>query len=171
VNLRETPDASVGVLVDARLPTGSQEDLLGNGKFTGRALAIVNTRLGDFSPHVNVGYLYHAGGQQNDAVLGTVGFDHRMSNQFTLAADLVSELQVGDSKLKLPGEVTYDAPFRRTLDPTNIPVIRDDIVNGSFGFKLAPAHNTIIVLNTLFPLNRGGLRPNLVYTAGIERTF
>jgi len=27
------------------------------------------------------------------------------------------------------------------------------------------------VLNTLFPLNRGGLRPNIVYTAALEYTF
>jgi hypothetical protein len=83
----------------------------------------------------------------------------------------VTELQVGDSKLQMPGIVTYDAPFRRTLNPTNIPGIRDDIVNGSFGFKIAPARRTIVVLNALFPLNRGGLRPNLVWTAGIERTL
>ena len=94
-----------------------------------------------------------------------------MSDTFTLAADLVTELQVGDSKLTLPGLVTYEAPFRRTLNPTNIPSIRDDIVNGSFGFKAAPARNTLLVVNTLFPLNRGGLRPNIVYTAGIEYTF
>ena len=49
--------------------------------------------------------------------------------------------------------------------------MRDDIVNGSFGVKFAPARNTIIVLNVLFPLNRGGLRPNLAYTVGLERTF
>jgi hypothetical protein len=78
---------------------------------------------------------------------------------------------VGDSKLHLPGQVTYDAPFRRTLNPTNIPDIRDDIVNGSFGFKVTPARNTTGVLNALFPLNRGGLRANLVYTAAIEYTF
>jgi hypothetical protein len=171
VSLRETPSASVAVLIDARFPTGSEEDLLGSGKFTGRALAILDSRMGDFSPHVNAGYLHHAGTEQNDAVLGTVGFDHRLADNFTLAADLVTELQVGDSKLSLPGIVNYEAPFRRSLNPTNIPAIRDDIVNGSFGFKLAPARNTIIVVNTLFPLNRGGLRPNIVYTAGIERTF
>jgi hypothetical protein len=49
--------------------------------------------------------------------------------------------------------------------------MRDDIVNGSFGAKITPARNTTLVLNTLFPLNRGGLRANLVYTAGIEYTF
>jgi hypothetical protein len=171
LNLRESPSASVAVLIDGRFPTGGEQDLLGSGKFSGRALAIINSRMGDFSPHLNVGYLHHAGDRQNDAVLGTVGFDHRMSDGFTLAADLVSELQVGDSKLVLPGLVTWEAPFRRTLDPTNIPKIRDDIVNGSFGFKATPAHNTLLVVNALFPLNRGGMRPNLVYTAGIERTF
>ena len=171
VNLRETPDASVAVLLDARFPTGSEADLLGGGKFAGRALAIIDSRLGDFSPHANVGYLHHAGDRQNDAVLATLGFDQRLRETVTLAADLVSELQVGDSKLSLPELVTYEAPFRRTLNPTNIPEIRDDIVNGSFGVKVAPARRTIIVLNALFPLNRGGLRPNLVYTAGIEHTF
>ncbi|HMH86499.1 MAG TPA: transporter [Gemmatimonadaceae bacterium] len=171
INLRETPDAAFAFLVDGRFPTGSEKDLLGSGKFAGRALLIFNSRFGDFSPHLNAGYLHHAGDQQNDAVLGTLGFDDRIAEGVTLAADLVSELQVGDAKLHLPGIVTYDAPFRRTLNPTNIPDVRDDIVNGSFGFKMMPARSTTLVLNTLFPLNRGGLRANLVYTAGIEYTF
>ena len=171
VNFRDAPEGGFAMLVDGRFPTGSQEDLLGSGKFSGRALLIFNSKFGDFSPHVNAGFLYHANKQQNDAVLATAGFDQRMSDAFTLAADLVTELQVGDSKLPLPGIVTYDIPFRRTLNPTNIPEIRDDIVNGSFGFKIAPARRTTIVLNTLFPLNRGGLRPNLVYTAGLEYLF
>ena len=171
MNFRQTPGSSFAFLVDGRFPTGSPKDLLGSGKFAGRALAIFNSRFGDFSPHLNAGYLYHAGTQQNDAVLGTVGFDNRLAESVTLAADLVTELQVGDSKLHLPPLVTYESPFRRTLNPTNIPDIRDDIVNGSFGVKLTPARNTTVVLNSLFPLNRGGLRANLVYTAGIEYTF
>ena len=171
VNMRDTPDASIAFLVDGRFPTGSEEDLLGAGKFSGRALMILSSKLGDFAPHLNAGYLYHAAKQQNDAILGTVGFDQRLGDPVTLAADLVTELQVGDSKLNLPGVVTYDVPFRRTINPTNIPEMRDDIVNGSFGFKIAPARKTTIVLNTLFPLNRGGLRPNIVYTAALEYTF
>ena len=171
LNLRDTPASSFAILADGRFPTGSEEDLLGAGKFSGRALLILNSKFGDFSPHLNAGYLYHAAKEQNDAVLGTVGFDQRLADPITLALDLVTELQVGDSKLPLPRLVTYDFPFRRTLNPTNIPETRDDVVNGSFGFKISPARQTTIVLNTLFPLNRGGLRPNLVYTAGIEYTF
>ena len=84
------------------------------------------------------------GGNQNDAVLGTVGFDQSLE-RCTLAADLVSELQVGDSKLELPPAVHYESPFQRTLKPTEIPDTRDDIVNGSFGFKISAAKNLTAV--------------------------
>ncbi|HMA19458.1 MAG TPA: transporter, partial [Gemmatimonadaceae bacterium] len=171
VNFRNTDNSGAGLLFDARLPTGSEKDLLGAGKFSGRMLAIFASKFGDFSPHVNVGYLYRAGKEQNDAVLGTAGFDHRLGAGVTLAADLVSELQVGDSNLELPAVVHYDSPFQRSLNPTDIPDIRDDIVNGSFGFKIAAGRNLVAVVNTLFPLNRGGLRPNMVYTAGVEYGF
>ena len=57
----------------------------------------------------------------NDAVLATAGFDHLIAPRITLAADLVSELQVGRSNLILPGPVTYDSPFHRVIQPTTIP--------------------------------------------------
>lgn len=169
--LSETKSTGVAFLIDARFPTGSSKDELGSGSFAGRALGVFASRYGDFSPHVNVGYLYRAGERQNDAVLGTVGFDHRMAQRVTLAADLVSELQVGDSRLHLPKPVHYESPFERTVRVTDIPDTRDDIVNGSFGFKIVPARNLNLVLNTLFPLNRGGLRADLIYTAGVEYNF
>jgi hypothetical protein len=134
-------------------------------------MAIVSSRFGDFSPHINAGYLYRSGHEENDAVVGTVGFDHRLGSGITLATDLVSEFQVGDSKLVLPQPVHYDSPFQRTVNPTEIPDTRDDIINGSFGFKINAAKNLTAVLNSLFPLNRGGLRADLIYTAGLEYSF
>lgn len=170
-NIRSTQTSGFALLFDARFPTGSSKDELGSGSFAGRGVAVFTSTYGDFSPHANVGYLYRAGALQNDAVLGTAGFDYRMAEKVTLATDLVSELQVGDSKLHLPEPVHYDAPFQRTVRVTDIPDKRDDIVNGSFGFKLVPAKNATLVLNALFPLNRGGLRADLVYTAGVEYNF
>jgi hypothetical protein len=170
-NLRTTGNTSMGVLFDGRFPTGSQKDLLGAGKFSGRLLGVFASRFGDFSPHLNVGYLYRAGERSNDAVLGTAGFDHVLGAGITLAADVVSELQVGDSELQLPGIVTYESPFLRTINPTAIPDRRDDVVNGSFGFKINGARGLTFVLNSLFPLNRGGLRSDLIYTAGVEYSF
>jgi len=169
--LTQTERATFAVLGDVRFPTGSENDLLGSGHLAARGLGILSARFGEFSPHTNVGFLLRSGDLQNNAVLATVGFDHVMAPWATLAVDVVSEFQVGESKLRLPGTVTYDAPFRRTVEPTNLPTTRDDQVNGSFGFKFATGPGVTIVANSVWPLNRGGLRPNVLWTAGLEYNF
>ena len=132
---------------------------------------MLSGRVGDISPHANVGYLYRAGQSQNDAVLATGGFDDQIAHGVTLAADVVSELQVGHSKLVLPQAVQIESPFRRTITPTTIPDIRDDIVSGSFGFKFTTSSKMTIVTNALVPLNAGGLRSNLILMGAVEYTF
>jgi len=171
VGVRDLPRTSVALLGDARFATGSEDDLLGAGRFSARGLAVLSARAGAFSPHANVGYLYTTGKDRNDAILATLGFDHLLADRVTLAADLVSELQVGTTRLTLPQPVTYNAPFRRVVNPTLIPDMRDDLVNGSFGFKLNAGPGITLVGNALFPLNRGGLRPEVAYTGGLEYTF
>ena len=171
VSITQSERTTFALLGDVRFPTGSEDDLLGSGHLAVRGLGILSSRFGAFSPHVNVGFLLRSGDLQKDALLATVGFDHVMAPWATMAVDLVSELQVGASKLRLPGIVTYDLPFRRTVDPTNIPRERDDQTNASFGFKFATGSGIMLVANTLWPLNRGGLRPNVVWTAGLEYNF
>jgi hypothetical protein len=170
-NVRDDGRTHLALLGDARFATGSAEDLLGSGHFLARGLAILSARVGAFSPHANVGYLFRQGASQNDAMLATLGFDHLLGEHVTLAADVVSELQVGQSRLTLPQPVHYDFPYRRIVVPTTIPETRDDIVNGSFGFKFSAAHALTIVTNALVPLNNGGLRAGVAYTAGVEYSF
>src|SRR6267143_1930947 len=143
VSVTQTERTTFALLGDVRFPTGSADDLLGSGHVAVRGLGVLSARFGPFSPHANIGALWHSG-------------------------DLLSEFQVGESKLRLPGPVTYTAPFRRTIDVTNLPNERDDQINGSFGFKFATGPGIMVVANTLWPLNRGGLRPNVLWTAGLE---
>lgn len=171
LNLRSTEHTSLALLGDARFPTGSSRDLLGAGFFSARGLAVLSSQFGSFAPHINAGYLFRKGNSQNDAVLATVGFDQLIGDRVTLAADLVSELQVGDSKLQLPAPVHYDAPYARTVLPTDIPDMRDDLVDGSFGIKYQTLEKVTVVANATFPLNKGGLRPGVTYTVGLEYTF
>jgi hypothetical protein len=171
VSFAEQRNTALAILADARFPTGDEEDLLGSGEFNARGVAVFTARAGAFSPHANVGYLYRAGEMRADAVLATAGFDHQLGQKVTLAADLITELQVGDDRLRIPAAVEYEAPFSRTVRPTSIPDRRDDYVNGAFGFKFVPAAGLTALVNALFPLNRGGLRPDIVYTAGIEYAF
>jgi hypothetical protein len=80
-------------------------------------------------------------------------------------------LQVGANKFALPTTVTYDAPFRRTVEPTSIPEMRDNLIDGSFGLKFKAIGELTGVANAIIPLNRGGLRPNLMWTFGAEYSF
>ena len=107
----------------------------------------------------------------SDAILGTVGFDHLMGSNVTLAVDVLSSLQVGESKLRLPQPVTIDYPFRRVIEPTAIREMRDDIVDGSVGFKYSHASGTTAIVNVLMPLNEGGLRSRTIFTFGLEYAF
>ena len=174
LGVHETPNSGVALLGEARFGTGSSDDLLGSGAFSARGLAVLSGRIDAFSPHLNLGYLYHARTAQrtwNDAVLVTGGFDQLISEHVTLAADVVSELQVGRSRLQLPGPVTYDAPYHRVIDPTTIPDQRDDLVTGSFGARFTLPRGFTLVGNALFPLNRGGMRPDVIYTTGLALNF
>jgi hypothetical protein len=172
VNASSGARTGVAFLLDARFPTGEVDNLMGTGEFVGRGLAIVSSRFGNFSPHANAGYLYRADRElATDAVLATLGFDHLLGKGVTLAADVLGELQVGSNRLELPQTVQFEAPFRRTVDPTNIPEMRDDVVNGSFGFKFTTAGRVSGIANALFPLNDGGLRSRTTFTLGVEYSF
>jgi hypothetical protein len=161
--------AALAVMADARLPTGSEADLTGSGHFSLRGLLLASARLGDFSPHVNLGYAMRGG--RNDAVLATGGFDQAISDWATIAVDVISEWQVGESSLRLPGLVTIEYPVTRHITPTNIPNIRDHRVSGSFGMKFRTPGGPIVVANALMPMRRGGLESRFVWTLGIDGNF
>lgn len=171
INLSEAERNGFALLGEARFATGSEEDLLGSGSTSIRGVAVFSGKFHDFSPHVNLGYVYRGGEIHNDAVLATVGFDHMLSPWATLGADVVSELQVGESALTIPGTVQIDYPFRRTVNPSGVPRMRDDIVNGSLGFKFTLPRGFTVITNALVPLNTGGLRADRVLTGGLEYNF
>jgi hypothetical protein len=173
--VHESDRARVALVGEARFATGNADDMLGAGAFSGRAFAVISGSIESFSAHGNIGYAHHAGagGQPkvNDAVVATAGFDQLLAPRISLAADLVTELQVGRSNLNLPGPVTYDAPFHRVIQPTTIPSMRDDLVNGSFGFKFQVPDGFTVVTNALIPLNRGGMRSDIMYSTALEFNF
>jgi hypothetical protein len=161
---------------EVRFPTGKEEDLLGSGEYAARGLGILSARYGNFTPHVNVGYLYRGGDLQNDAILATLGFDHMLAGWATFAADVISEWQVGASKSRQPAPVTLETPVgsavsARIVPISNIPERPDDVVLGSFGFKFNSSNGVMVVTNALLPIRRGYLQPDIAWTVGLEYTF
>ena len=170
-SLGSTEQLGLALMADARLPTGSAENLNGAGHLSVRALAIASARFGDFSPHLNAGYALRTGPGRSDVILATGGFDQPVSSWATLAVDVISEWEVGEAGLQLPSIVNYEFPVARSVQPTNIPEMRDHRVNGSLGFKFRTPGGPILVTNALVPLRRGGLQSNLVWTLGLDMNF
>lgn len=170
-NLHSSAELGLALMADARLPTGSEEELTGSGHLTFRGLLVASANFGDFSAHLNTGYFARGGKGRNDAFLATAGFDQPMAGWATLAVDVISEWELGKSGLVLPGTVSYQFPVPRTVQPTNIPNIRDHRVTGSFGMKFRTPGGPILVTNALVPLRRGGLQSRVIWTAGLDFTF
>lgn len=170
INLANSETFGMALLGDARFATGNEKQLLGAGNASFRAIGAISSRFGTFSPHLNAGYLWRGGDLANNAVLANVGFDQALSDWATIAAEVLSEWEVGTSKLVLPGPVIYTIPFDRTVNPTEIPNKRDNRMNASIGFKFRAGAPTIVT-NALIPLLRGGLQPNVTWTTGVEFNF
>ena len=171
VNIAQGSSFGAALLLDGRLPTGDEQNLLGSGKFSGRGLGIVSAKFGTLAPHLNLGYVFRDAKLSTNSVVATVGFDNAVSGWATMAFDLISEWQLGDSKLQIPGPVQYQAPFPHTVDPTNIPDQRDDFMSASVGFKFQTPRGILIATNALFPLRNSGMQPSAVWTAGFEYNF
>ncbi len=171
VNVARAEHVGVAVLADLRIPTGRPEDFLGSGELSWRAVGIVSGRWSGFSPHVNAGYLVRTGDLDSDALLATVGFDQLIGSWATVAAEFISEWQVGDNKLPLPSPIALDSPFQRTIPSSDIPNRRDNLLAGSFGLKATTNRGITLVGNLIVPLGNGGVQPGPVWTAGIEYTF
>jgi hypothetical protein len=161
---------AAGVLGEARLPTGREEDFLGTGSLGIRVLGILSGQSGNFAPHVNGGVLLSGNDVIGDQLLLVAGFDQILTPSVTLALDLVGAWGIGESGLTFPTEVQFDIP-PRTVRTTNLPDISDDRLDGSVGAKFMAPGGMRIITNVLLPLNKGGMRPGLTWTLGGEFVF
>jgi hypothetical protein len=171
INVAQSDNVGAALFASARFPTGDQNNLLGSGAFSGRALGVVSARLGGFSPHVNLGYTVRDAADQNNSVDGALGYDALLSPWATMAVDVLGSWEIGASRLHVPKPVLYLAPARRTLDVTNIPSQPDNLMSLNLGFKFRTQRGIQIVTNALFPLRNSGLQPSVAWTGGLEYNF
>jgi hypothetical protein len=135
--------ALAGVLT---IPTGNADDFLGFHDPTFTPWLIASKSFGRFSPHLNLGYAFRSGKDVSQAQW-IAGADLRTTRWLTLAADFL-----GYHDDKRDG-------------------INDNVIQSAVGFKLNPFGQWVIAGNFQFPLNRDGLRADVIYTGQIEYTF
>ncbi len=171
INAVQSNNVGFSIMAGARFPTGNQDQFLGTGKTDIMGMGILSGRLGTLTPHLNVGYIHRGAALENSDVLVTTGVDNLIGRKATLALDLISSWQVGASKLVPPGPVTFQQPIVRQVQVTDIPNERDNIIDAAIGTKIAASDKLNFVLNTILPVNRAGVRPDAVWTLGLEYNF
>ena len=171
INVTQTKTFGTAILVEARFPTGNADNLLGSGSFSGRGMLIASATFGAWSPHGNIGYVLRDGDLQNNSILANIGFDQLVAPRITMGFDLLSDWQVGASKLVVPPPVQYQAPYPHQQIVSNIPNQKDNYASASVGFKFTTQRGIVIVTNALFPLRNSGLQPSVIWSGGLEYSF
>ena len=171
VNAVQNGHVGLSFLAGARFSTGNKDQFLGTGGTDILGMGILSGRVSTLSPHLNLGYVHRGAQFENSAALATVGIDNLIGSRGTLALDLITSWQMGASKLTLPAPVTFSAPITRTVRLTDIPSERDNLMDAAIGTKIAAGNHLDLVLNSLIPVNRRGVRADAVWTLGLEYNF
>lgn len=169
-------------LVEYRAATGNSANFLGVGDPSLKGVFISSATLGNFGPHLNLGYNARLSDLQRDQFEVFLGFDQKLAETFTLVVDVLGRFELGSEieQSKFPedipikgnpgGELTVD--LVRNISVTNIPLTSNDhIIDAAFGFKFAPKEGLLFLGNIFVPLNDGGLRSDIAPTVGVEFTF
>ncbi len=179
-NFAHSSALTMAALLDIRLPTGSKKDFFGTGKPNTRFAWIISKKIGDFSPHLNIGYESRGADFDSDELEFALGFDQKLLSGLTIAAGFNGEIDLNQSEsIELfPGSIQIvDRPDpqsrnKRNIDLSNIPERdNDNTFNMTFGIRWAASEQFLLLGNVILSLNDGGLRPIVAPTIGLSATL
>jgi hypothetical protein len=156
--------AGVAAAVEARLPTGRQEDLLGSGAMSWRVSAIGSLEGARLSAHANVGFGF--GGLARDmTIAGALAAS--ASDRLTVTGEVVGRW------MNVPGGITTAAAVHPSLrDVRTLRLVPDGstlaAISVAPGFKWNVSDTWVLVANTAIPLSRGGLTARLTPFIGFD---
>jgi len=197
------PAGGVGIagLVEARIPTGDETNLLGTGGVQTKVMGIVSYDRGPVSPHVNLGYTFSSKGAlpnatMHDEALATAGADFAMTSRITMSFDVLGRLVLDAGRMRLT-EKTYEYALsgggagggggggggganRPTTPVQTEQTTRTelqfypgnlDLYLGAAGLRFNPWRTMLVSANLLFPLTKAGLRDRVTPTIGVDYVF
>jgi hypothetical protein len=185
LGLSQGDSVSAAVGVDARLPTGREEDLLGTGTYQIKPYIVLGFMpKSRFSPHVNLGYTFTGEsdllGALPNEIDWTVGFDAAPASRLTITGDVIGRSLIDAERLI---ESSFIHNYRLAADPIGVP--RDhprplfvtetgtmNLILGSVGFKVNPFGRLLLSANLLFPLSKNnGLQDDLTPVFALDYNF
>jgi hypothetical protein len=167
--------------LEARFPTGDEQNLLGSGAYSLKPFVVVSAPHGVFSPHLNAAYQWTGksllggnvltGEKQDlpDQALLALGADIGVNKKLTVAFDLVGSRTIKGEQIE---RETFTALDNRSQFPSVRFVKRSyNAFDGAIGLKANPGGGLLLDLNVAFKLNEEGLRDRVTPLIGIEYSF
>jgi hypothetical protein len=167
--VRLTPDGpgAVAVGVEARLPTGRAEDLLGSGEFSTRVLGLASYESGPMSIYGNFGL--GVGGVGNDVTYGGAAAI-AATPRLTVVGEFLGHRIAG-----LQAITTVSAPHPRVADVMTTRLVPSgsdqSTAYGVAGFKWNVSSTWLLHANVLVPLTDTGLTTTLTPTIAMDYSF
>lgn len=176
---------NVAIGVEARLPTGDKQALLGAGATRTLVSGIWSSTRGRLTPRASAGFEYWADPfraydplARGDIDAGRHALAYSAGVEWTHSARLTLNADVTGRDLVNGGHLSYRAiPFRgnpfgissasiATVDPRGLQQL-----TGVFGVKWNVENAAVLTANVLTPLNSAGLRDRITPMVGIEWGF
>ncbi|MDX2166953.1 MAG: hypothetical protein SF182_07820 [Deltaproteobacteria bacterium] len=145
-HLVDTKWADLAVAQVLTLPTGNADNFLGFNDPTWTPWFIASKNFGRVSPHVNLGYSFRSS-QDVSQAQWIAGSDFLVADWMTVAADFLG----------------YHDDKRDGLN--------DDVIQSGVGFKFNPWGGLVLTASFQFPVNRDGIRADVIYTGQAEYNF
>lgn len=173
--------AGIALGLEARLPTGQAENLLGSGSVGLKAFEAASATLGRFAPHVDLGYQWNgdtilagdvaAGikGKLPDELSFVVGADVGIEKRLSIAFDVLGRHSTDAPRLS---STTFKpAGSSETFPDIAFGVGSLNVMSGAFGLKANVVSTLLVTFNLQFKLNDAGVRAKVTPLIGIEYGF
>jgi hypothetical protein len=169
--------------VDARFPTGDEQNLLGAGAPGLRPFAAFSSSYGAFAPHANVAYQWNgrsvlAGDIRGDRkadlpdqFLYVVGSDFGVNSRFSIVFDLLGQRVLDSPRLSKYILAAQGAAGSANLADISFANESYWATNGSLGFKANVAPRVLVNYNMRFNIGARGLSDRIAPLVGMEWAF
>jgi hypothetical protein len=169
--------------VDARLPTGDEQNLLGAGAAGIHPFAAFSAAFGAFAPHVNVGYQWNgksvlAGdviadvkGDLPDQFMYAIGTDLSVNEHFSLVVDVLGQRVLDSPRLQIGSFTASGAAGTVTLPDIQFVQTSYWSSVAAVGFKANIATRVLLDFNLRFRISENGLVDRITPLMGVEWSF
>ena len=176
----QRPNALISLGVEARVPTGREESLLGSGAFGLKFFEATSLPNKTLTPHFGAGYQWNSGtvltgdittGRKGDLpqeFTYYIGADTSVTRRMSVAFDLLGRVSPDSPRLT---STSYRAQDGVTYPDIAFGLGSLHALNGAVGMKVNAISTLLVTFNVLFRVNEVGLQTKATPLIGMEYGF